>query len=118
MKYLRQFGIIMLISFLGDVCHELIPVPIPGSIYGMILLLAALWLKLLKVENLRETGSYLISLLPLLFVAPTVGLVTCWDSIQTELWEMLVVVVVTTILTFGISGLLTKHFSKGGADDE
>jgi len=42
MKYIRQFAIIMLFSFLGELCHLVIPIPIPASIYGMVLLFLSL----------------------------------------------------------------------------
>ena len=117
MKYIRQFGIILLFSLAGDLCHAWIPLPIPASIYGMLLLLFAFAAKLLKVEAVRETGLFLVSLLPLLFVIPTVGLMGCWDVIRTDVFKIAVLIIVTTVITFGISGILTKFFQKGGERD-
>ena len=117
MKYVLQFGIIMLFSLAGDLCHMLLPFPIPASIYGMVLLFAALALKLLKVESVKETGAFLVSLLPLLFVIPTVGLMAYWDLIRADVFQIAFLIVVTTILTFGVSGMLTKVFRKGGDDN-
>ena len=118
MKYIRQFAIIMLFSILGEVCHWIIPFPIPASIYGMVLLFLSLSLKLLKVEAVKETGAFLVSLLPLLFVVPTVGLMGCWDLIRDDLLQIAILIVVTTIITFGVSGALTKLFRKDGGADE
>ena len=114
MKYIRQFAIIMLFSLLGELCHLMLPIPIPASIYGMVLLFLSLALGLLKVEAVKETGSFLVSLLPLLFVVPTVGLMGYWDLIRDKLWQIVILIVVTTVLTFGVSGLLTKLFHKDG----
>ena len=116
MKYIRQFGIIILFSFAGELCHSLIPIPIPASIYGMVLVLLALCLKVLKLEAVKETGSFLVSMLPLLFVAPTVGLLSCWDLIRDSVFQIVCIVIVTTVLTFGVAGVLTKLIRKGGAD--
>lgn len=117
MKYIRQFGIILLFSLAGDLCHTVLPFPIPASIYGMVLLLLCLALKLVKVESVKETGAFLVSLLPLLFVVPTVGLMACWDFIRPDILEIVILIVVTTTLTFGISGVLTKCFRKGGEEN-
>lgn len=114
MKYIRQFFLILLFSLAGDICHALLPFPVPASIYGMLLLLLALATKLLKVESVKEAGSFLVSLLPLLFVVPTVGLMACWDLIRADIWKIALLIVTTTVLTFGVSGMLTKLFSKGG----
>ena len=114
MKYIRQFVIIMLFSLLGELCHLMIPIPIPASIYGMVLMFLSLALGLLKVEAVKETGSFLVSLLPLLFVVPTVGLMGHWDLIRDDLLQIAILIVVTTMLTFGVSGMLTKLFHKDG----
>lgn len=116
MKYIRQFAIIMLFSFLGEICHLVIPLPIPASIYGMVLLFICLALKVLTVEEIKETGTFLVGLLPLLFVVPTVGLMGYWELIQGNLLQIAIVIVVTTFLTFGVSGLLTKLFRKDGGE--
>ena len=114
MKYIRQFAIIMLFSLLGELCHLMIPIPIPASIYGMVLLFLSLAMGLLKVDAVKETGAFLVSLLPLLFVVPTVGLMGCWDMIREDLLQIAILIVVTTVLTFGVSGMLTKLFHKDG----
>lgn len=118
MKYIRQFAIIMLFSLLGELCHLILPFPIPASIYGMVLLFLSLALGLLKVDAVKETGSFLVSLLPLLFVVPTVGLMGCWGLIRDHILQIAILIVATTVLTFGVSGVLTKFFRKdGGACD-
>lgn len=114
MKYIKQFCIIMLFSFAGDICSALLPFTVPASICGMVLLLLSLRLKLVKVEDVKETGSFLVFLLPLLFVAPTVGLLSCWELIRADILAIAVIVLVTTFLTFAVSGLLTKWTRKGG----
>lgn len=118
MKYIRQLGIILLFSFAGELCHMVLPVPIPASIYGMVLLLLALGLKIVKVEAVKETGNFLVSMLPLLFVVPTVALMGCWELIREDLLKIALLIVVTTVLTFGVSGCLTKGFRKGGDGHE
>ena len=114
MKYIRQFAVILLFSFLGVLCHLMIPIPIPASIYGMVLLFLTLALGLLKVDAVKETGSFLVSLLPLLFVVPTVGLMGHWELIREDLMQIAILIVATTVLTFGVSGILTKLFHKDG----
>ena len=104
----------MLFSLLGELCHLMIPIPIPASIYGMVFLFLSLALGLLKADAVKEAGSFLVGALPLLFVVPTVGLVGCWDLIREDLLQIAILFVVTTVLTFGVSGMLTKLFHKDG----
>ena len=116
MKYIRQSALILLFTLAGELCHILIPVPIPASIWGMVLMLAALAIKLLRVEAVKETGSFLVSLLPMLFVVPTVGLLGCMDLIRGNIVRIALMIILTTVLAFGVSGLIAKALSKGGED--
>lgn len=112
MKYLKQFCIIMGFSFAGEICHVLIPWPIPASIYGMLLLLAALMLKVVRVEDVEETGEFLVSMLPVLFVAPTVKLLDYWQLIAPKLWQIAAIVVISTLVVFAVSGWVTQALQK------
>jgi holin-like protein len=118
MKQIKQLSIILFVSFLGELCHVWIPLPIPASIYGMVLLLLALLFKLVKIDQINEMGTFLVKILPLLFVVPTVGLVKHWDLIRTNLIGIIVIILVTTVLTFVVSGSLAKIFRKGGEADD
>jgi holin-like protein len=118
MKYLSQFLIILGFSFLGEVLQRLIPLPIPASIYGLILLFAALCLKLIRVEQVADAGAFLRSILPMLFVGPAVSILENYGLIADRIGSIALVLVVTTVLTFGITGLVTKCFSKGGGKDD
>ena len=53
MKYVIQFLIIAAFSFAGELLHHFIPLPIPASIYGIVLLFTALELKVVKVRDIR-----------------------------------------------------------------
>jgi len=108
MKYLGQFCIILLFSFLGELLHALIPFPIPAAIYGLVLLFLALLLKIVKPDQIRETSDFLVALLPLLFVAPLVGIVKSLPLILTNLVPILVVLIVGTVLTFLAAGGATQ----------
>lgn len=118
MKQIKQLSIILFVSFLGELCHVWIPLPIPASIYGMVLLLLALLFKLVKIDQINEMGTFLVKILPLLFVVPTVGLIKHWDLIRTNLIGIIVIILVTTVLTFVVSGSVAKIFRKGGEVDD
>lgn len=113
MQYLKQICLILVFSFLGELCRALIPLPIPASIYGMVLLFAALSLRIIKTAQVKDAGGFLTSLLPVLFVAPAVNLMDCWDRLRDAILPLAVIVVVTTAITFGVSGLVTKLMMKG-----
>ena len=112
MKYLTQFLIIMGFTLLGEALQRLIPLPIPASVYGLTLLFLALCLKLVKVEQVKETGGFLTSILPILFVSPAVGIVEDWGLIANRLVPIVLILVGTTIASFGISGRVDQAILK------
>ena len=114
MQHIKQIALIIVFSFLGEVCRALISLPIPASIYGMVLLFGALSLRIVKSEQVRDAGSFLTSILPVLFVAPVVNLMDCWDQMKDAVIPLAVIVLATTVITFGAAGLVTKLVMKGG----
>lgn len=118
MKYLSQFLIIMGFTLAGEALQRLIPLPIPASVYGLVLLFAALCLKWVKVEQIRDVGGFFTSILPVLFVSPAVGIVEQWDVIRPQLLAIALLIVASTVLTFGISGSITQCLSRKGGRKE
>lgn len=116
MKYISQFLIILGFSLAGEALQRLIPIPIPASVYGLTLLFLALCLKIIKVEQVKDVGGFLISLLPVLFVSPTVGIVENWALIKPQIFSIVLALVASTVLTFGLSGLVTQALSGKGGD--
>ncbi len=108
MKYLSQFLILLGFSLAGEALQRLIPLPIPASVYGIVLLFAALSFKIVKVEQVKEAGGFLRSILPILFVPPAVGILEDWALLRGALAPIVLLVLASTLLTFGISGRITQ----------
>lgn len=85
MKFLRQFGIILLLSALGEGLHALLPLPVPASVYGLVLMLAALMTGIIKVGQVEETADFLIEIMPVMFVPAGVGLLNAWGGVAANL---------------------------------
>ncbi len=109
MKYVKQFSIILLISFLGEVLNHLIPFPIPASIYGIVILFICLQTKIIPLSAIRETGDFLVQIMPLMFVPAAVGLLNSWDIIQASCLQYLVIILVSTVVVMVVSGKVTQH---------
>lgn len=114
MKFIKQFGIIIAISFLGELLNYLIPLPIPASIYGLIIMLLCLQTKVIKIRSVKETGTFLIDIMPLMFIPAAVGLISSWDIIKPNLLPYLIITVVSTFLVMLISGHTTQTILRYG----
>ncbi len=118
MKYLKQFCIIIAISFTGEILNRLIPLPIPASIYGIVILFTLLCTKVIKVSDVREVSKFLIEIMPIMFVPPAAGLLETWGIVQTGLWQYLLLTVISTVVVMAVSGLVTQLVIKiGGKRD-
>lgn len=108
MKYLTQFLRILAFTLAGELLQRLVPLPIPASVYGLVLLFGALNTGLVKLEQVKDAGGFLISILPVLFVSPAVGILDNWEAIRGALIPILALTLLSTVLTFGIAGRATQ----------
>ena len=108
MKYIKQFLIILLISFIGELFNNLVPLPIPGSIYGMIIIFILLCTGIIKLNQIKDVGRFLLSILPMMFIPSAVGIMSQIEQIESIWLEILIVTIVTTFIVMGISGTVTQ----------
>ena len=108
MKYMKQFCLIMFISFLGEVLHHYLPLPIPASIYGLVILFVGLLTGVVKLSHVEETGRFLIEIMPLMFIPAAVGLLESW-GILAPIWIPIVgITLITTVIVMIVSGKITQ----------
>ena len=113
LKYMKQLGVILVISLAGEALNHLIPLPVPASIYGLLLMLAALCLKIVRVSDVKETAVFLIETMPMMFIPATVGLMTAFDILRPHLPAYVVIIISTTLLVMAVSGLVTQALMGG-----
>lgn len=108
MKKIQEFLIILLISFIGEMLSILIPLPVPGSVYGLVLMLLALIFKIIKIDQVRSTSKFLIEIMPIMFIPAGVGLMISFETLKPILLEVVVITIITTILVMGVSGAISQ----------
>ena len=119
MKFLRQFMIILLLSFLGEVLKMFIPLPIPASVYGLVLMLLCLVTGILKTSQVKEAAFFLIEIMPVMFIPAAAGLIDSWKVLQPLLLPILVITVVVTIFVMVVTGKVAQMIApKRGIKNE
>ncbi|SFB83138.1 CidA/LrgA family protein [Butyrivibrio sp. YAB3001] len=108
MKYIKQFLIILAISFLGEILKICLPFPIPASIYGMVLLFIGLLSGVVKLKDVKETGVFLIEIMPVMFIPAGVGLMTSWSNLRAILLPVSIITVVTIITVMLATGWVSQ----------
>lgn len=122
MKYIKQFTLIAFLTFLGEMLNLLLPLPVPASIYGMVLLFLALQTGILKLSQVEETADLLLGVMPVFFISPTVSLMSSIGVIRDSLAGVLVTCFVSTVVVMVVTGLVSqaviRHAKKEGSKNE
>ena len=121
MKWVKQFLLIILMSFLGETLRHLLPFTVPAGIYGLLILFGLLLSGLVRLPRIEEAADFVIQIKPLFFIPAGVGLMTQWAEMKTMLIPFILSVIVATALVMGVTGLVTQffiHHGKGGWENE
>lgn len=118
LKHIKEFCIIIFISFIGEILHYIIPLPVPASIYGLVIMLVCLGTKFIKLDDVKETSVFLIEIMPMMFIPVAVGLMTSWDTIRPNIIPYAVITVISLIAVVGISGWSAQFVIRRSKKDE
>ena len=117
---LRAIFVIFFFQLLGEAIKKFFEMRIPGPVLGLILLLIVLiFLKKFKtvaITNLKDdvinTSNYILNYLSLLFVPIGVGVVMHLSYLENNLFKVLIIVFISTILTIGLTAFLMEKINK------
>ncbi len=118
MKYIKQFLIIIAISFIGELLKFWLPFPIPASIYGMAILFTGLMTGIIEIDDVRETGKFLIEIMPVMFIPAGVGLMTSWGLLKPIFVPVCIITVVTVITVMAATGRASQWIIKMNNKEE
>lgn len=108
MKYLKQFAIILAVSCAGEILRHFIPLPVPASIYGLVLIFILLCTHVVKPGDVRDAARFLIEMMPLMFIPLAVSLLDSMDVLMPVIIPVGVITAVSTVLVFGATGLTAQ----------
>lgn len=93
---------------MGELLHALISLPIPATIYGLVLMLMALCLKIVQLDQIKESSNFLLSIMSILFIPSAVALVTVWSSLREILFPVLLIGILMTLVVIVVTGRVTQ----------
>lgn len=108
MKYIFQIGIIATISFVAELLYYFLPFPIPASVYGLVILFVLLCFKVIKLEQIEDVADFLLVIMPILFIEPSVGLMTSVDAIRGQAVVLVLMCILSTIVVTIVTGLVAQ----------
>jgi holin-like protein len=106
-KYIFQFARITAFCLAGEV------LAVPASVYGLLLMVAALKTGLLRLEQVRETGLFLTGIFPLLFVPAAAGVMELGSQLINLLLPAVLAIVPVTALVMAVTGMVAQKCAGG-----
>ena len=97
--------------FLGAALKEVIPLPIPASMFGLFLLFLALCFKIIKLEWVEKGANWLLAELLLFFIPSAVGIVNYDEIISLQGAEIVGLIGISTIIVMGMTALTAEKIS-------
>ena len=108
MKLLYQFGVILAVTFVGELLYALLPLPIPASSYGLIVMLICLGTKVVKLSQVKIAADFLIDIMPPMFIPAAVGLIVVWGDLKEILIPVVVITCLSTVIVMVCTGKVTQ----------
>ncbi|AGN84865.1 CidA/LrgA family protein [Enterobacter sp. R4-368] len=99
-QYLRAFVLIYACLYAGIFVSSLLPIAIPGSIIGMLIMFVLLALQILPAKWVNPGCFILIRYMALLFVPIGVGVMQYYDLLRAQFGPIVVSCAVSTIIVF------------------
>ena len=118
MKYLKQFLIILVISYAGELLKYVLPLPIPASIYGMVILLVGLLTGWIALDAVKDVGKFLIEIMPVMFIPAGVGLMSSWGILKPLILPVSIITVVTIVTVMAATGKVSQWVIRKGKSDK
>lgn len=108
MRYVKQIGIILGITLVGEVLYMVLPLPVPAGVYGLFLMLGALISGVIKLESVEGTGNFLLDTMSMMFIPATVGIVKSFGELKAVLVPFLAIIAASTLLVMIVTGKMAQ----------
>ena len=112
MKFVLQFAIIITVSFAGEILNRVIPLPVPASIYGLVLMFCCLKFKIFPLESVKDASGFFNGIMPVLFVPSSVGFINALPLMKKYGIQFFLIAVITTIAVMVITGRTSQFIIR------
>ena len=103
MEIIEQIGLVFGVCLVGQFISSCLPFAVPSSVIGMILMLLLLCLQILKPHHIEKNSNFLLKNMAFFFIPAGVSILNNYSYIKGNILQLLVVCLITTILTFGVT---------------
>ncbi|AKJ37874.1 CidA/LrgA family protein [Methanosarcina barkeri] len=109
---LKQFSIILIIYFLGDLMQKALGLPIPGNVLGMLILFFSLYTGVVKLDMIDKVSDFLLENMAFFFLPAGASLITCFALLEGKLTAILAVSLISTFVILAVTGLTVELIQR------
>lgn len=111
---IREFLIIFTINYIGIIISELLHLPIPGTISGMLLLFLLLYFKVLKLSYIKNASNFLLLNMTIFFLPPAVSLLENIYLLKSGFIKIMFLVIISTLITMVVTAKTVQYLIERG----
>lgn len=108
MKLIKQFIIILLILFLGNLISDVFKIPVPGNVLGMGILTLSLCTGMIKIKDVEAVSDFLLSHLAIFLIPSAVGIMLYLPLIKAKLLTIMIPTFLSIIIGLIITGKVVE----------
>ena len=112
MNYIFQLAIIFGISFAGEVLNAILPLPVPASVYGLVILFLLLCKKVIKLVLVETVSEYLMTIMPLFFIEPTVGIMNSYGLVKGNILPLFIACFLSFAAVVVVTGSVSQFIIR------
>jgi holin-like protein len=115
-----MLGIAILLGFnlLGVVAKELIQIPLPANVIGLILFTVSLYARLIKLEWVEASAQFMTKHMMLFFIPFLVGTMIFLPYIGAHFFSLVVSLFASIFIVLAVTGWVTMRLSSKEAQGE
>lgn len=111
-SFLHQVLVISIILLISRIIQSLVPIPMPASVIGLVLLFILLCTGIVKLGQVESVGTALTNNIGFLFVPAGVSVINSLGVLSTSPFLILGLIIVSTILLLVCTGLVSQLIMK------
>ena len=112
MNIFAQLFVIFSICVVCEGVSAILPIPFPGTVLSMVVLLVLLLTRVLKPRQLKETSDFLLSNMTIFFIPACTGIINYADVLFENFWAIVLISLLTTPVVFFVTGHVVQLTMK------
>lgn len=105
----KEIAIVLALYMVGELLVAGLESDFPGSVVGMLLLLALLHLGWIKVDHIRMVSTVLLAYMPLFFIPAGVSVMATYTLMDGFYWQIILITVLSTLVVMAVTALSVQY---------